>query len=47
MTALNLFGYLFCCSGVAVYNWQKLQGLRKAESEKSLPSTVAVLGEKS
>lgn len=47
VTALNLFGYLFCCSGVAVYNWQKLQGLRKAESEKSLPSTVAVLGEKS
>ena len=33
VTALNLFGYLFCCSGVAVYNWQKLQALRKGEAE--------------
>lgn len=49
VTALNLLGYSFCCSGVAVYNWQKLQVLRKAESEKGLPSTVEVLtrGEKS
>lgn len=25
VTPLNLFGYAFCCTGVAVYNWQKLQ----------------------
>ena len=25
VTRLNLFGYAFCCSGVAVYNYQKLQ----------------------
>lgn len=33
VTVLNLFGYVFCCSGVAVYNWQKLQALRKSEGE--------------
>ena len=25
VTRLNLFGYAFCCTGVAVYNYQKLQ----------------------
>lgn len=25
VTRLNLFGYAFCCSGVAIYNYQKLQ----------------------
>lgn len=29
VTRLNLFGYAFCCSGVAVYNYQKLQLLKK------------------
>lgn len=28
VTALNLAGYAFCCSGVAVYNYQKLQMIR-------------------
>lgn len=45
VTALNLFGYLFCCSGVAVYNWQKLQVLRKGEAEAAgggLPKSVPV-----
>ena len=25
VTRLNLFGYAFCCTGVGVYNYQKLQ----------------------
>ena len=25
VSRLNLAGYAFCCTGVAVYNWQKLQ----------------------
>merc|ERR1712003_46447 len=25
VTMLNLAGYVFCCAGVAVYNYQKLQ----------------------
>ncbi len=25
VTRLNLFGYAFCCTGVGIYNWQKLQ----------------------
>ena len=25
VTRLNLFGYAFCCTGVAIYNYQKLQ----------------------
>lgn len=29
VTRLNLIGYAFCCSGVAVYNYQKLQLLKK------------------
>jgi len=29
VTRLNLIGYAFCCSGVAVYNYQKLQMLKK------------------
>ncbi len=29
VTRLNLVGYAFCCSGVAVYNYQKLQLLKK------------------
>lgn len=28
VTKLNLLGYAFCCSGVAVYNHQKLQAIR-------------------
>ncbi|GMH44114.1 hypothetical protein BSKO_12048 [Bryopsis sp. KO-2023] len=30
VTFLNLFGYVFCCSGVAVYNYMKLQMIKKA-----------------
>lgn len=29
VTRLNLFGYAFCCTGVGIYNWQKLQVLRR------------------
>jgi hypothetical protein len=25
VTRLNLFGYAFCCTGVGIYNYQKLQ----------------------
>ena len=35
VTALNLAGYIFCCSGVAVYNYQKLQKI-KADQKKKL-----------
>ena len=35
VTALNLFGYAFCCSGVAIYNWQKLQQLKKKALQKA------------
>lgn len=30
VTRLNLLGYAFCCTGVAVYNAQKLQVRRLA-----------------
>lgn len=29
VTALNLAGYAFCCSGVAIYNYMKLQVIRQ------------------
>ncbi|CAD7702977.1 unnamed protein product [Ostreobium quekettii] len=29
LTATNMAGYVFCCAGVGVYNYQKLQVLRK------------------
>ena len=32
---LNLFGYVFCCTGVFVYNYQKLQLLRKKAMQKA------------
>ncbi|GMH42906.1 hypothetical protein BSKO_10828 [Bryopsis sp. KO-2023] len=32
VTFLNLFGYVFCCSGVAVYNYMKLQMIKKKAS---------------
>lgn len=28
---LNLFGYFFCCTGVMIYNWHKLQALQKQD----------------
>jgi hypothetical protein len=42
VTRLNMIGYIFCCSGVAVYNYQKLQALKKAEVTKSAPKIVQV-----
>ena len=29
LTPLNLFGYLFCCSGVFVYQYQKYKDMQK------------------
>jgi hypothetical protein len=29
VTRLNLFGYAFCCAGVAVYNAQKLRAMQR------------------
>lgn len=34
VTKLNLFGYAFCCTGVGIYNWQKLQVLKKKALQK-------------
>ncbi|KAL4422706.1 hypothetical protein ABPG75_008903 [Micractinium tetrahymenae] len=34
VTRLNLFGYAFCCTGVGIYNWQKLQLLKKKALQK-------------
>ncbi|KAI7845789.1 hypothetical protein COHA_000702 [Chlorella ohadii] len=34
VTRLNLFGYAFCCTGVGVYNYQKLQLLKKKALQK-------------
>ena len=28
---LNLAGYIFCCAGVAVYNYMKLQKMKRQE----------------
>ena len=33
VTRLNLLGYAFCCSGVGVYNYQKLQMLKKKAAQ--------------
>jgi hypothetical protein len=33
VTMLNLAGYIFCCAGVAVYNYQKLQKMKKKEKK--------------
>jgi len=35
VTRLNLLGYAFCVSGVAIYNYQKLQLLRKKAMQKT------------
>lgn len=35
VTRLNLIGYIFCCAGVAVYNYQKLQLLKRKALQKS------------
>lgn len=35
VTALNLLGYVFCCSGVAVYNHMKLQMIRAKVAAQS------------
>ena len=34
VTMLNLAGYVFCCAGVAVYNYRKLQKMKKQEKGK-------------
>lgn len=35
VTQLNLIGYAFCCTGVVVYNYQKLQMLKKRAAQKT------------
>jgi hypothetical protein len=35
ITRLNLVGYAFCCSGVGVYNYQKLQLLKRRSMQKA------------
>lgn len=35
VTRLNLLGYAFCVSGVAIYNYQKLQLLKKKAMQKT------------
>jgi EamA domain-containing membrane protein RarD len=39
VTELNLFGYVFCCTGVGIYNWQKLQQMRKKAVAKDKEET--------
>lgn len=34
MTLLNLTGYVFCCTGVAFYNYIKLMKLKAKEVQK-------------
>lgn len=34
VTLVNLIGYLFCCSGVAIYNYMKLQMIKKKVAEE-------------
>ncbi|QDZ20302.1 solute carrier protein [Chloropicon primus] len=41
VTMLNLAGYVFCCAGVAVYNYMKLQKMKKLE-KKSLSRKITV-----
>ena len=38
VTMLNLTGYIFCCAGVAVYNYQKLQKMKKKEKDTAARS---------
>lgn len=42
VTRLNMLGYIFCCSGVAVYNYQKLQVLKQEEKEKATPKILQI-----
>ena len=42
VTRLNMVGYIFCCTGVAVYNYQKLQVLKQEEKEKAGPKVLVV-----
>lgn len=42
VTRLNMVGYIFCCSGVAVYNYQKLQTLKQEEKEKTGPKVLQI-----
>jgi len=36
VTPLNLFGYAFCCTGVGVYNYQKLQVLQQKALQQKI-----------
>lgn len=45
VTELNMIGYIFCCAGVAVYNYQKLQSLKAAQKEKASTKLVQVTTE--
>eukprot|EP00890_Picochlorum_soloecismus_P002206 jgi/Picsp_1/2987/NSC_01210-R1_plastidic phosphate translocator-like protein1 len=42
VTRLNMIGYIFCCTGVAVYNYQKLQGLREGQRQKEAANLIPV-----
>lgn len=49
LTPVTLAGYIFCCSGVGYYNYNKLQSMKKQSkksqsseiSEKLLPTTTS------
>jgi len=47
VTRLNLVGYAFCCSGVGVYNYQKLQMLKKKALQSKKDKSGASGGETS
>lgn len=42
VTRLNMIGYIFCCSGVAVYNYQKLQLLKQEQKDKTAPQVLQI-----
>jgi hypothetical protein len=42
VTRLNMIGYIFCCTGVAVYNYQKLQNLRTSQKQKEAAKLIPV-----
>jgi len=42
VTAVNMIGYIFCCSGVAVYNYQKLQSMRASQNKQEEPKMLSI-----
>jgi len=45
VTRLNMIGYIFCCTGVGVYNYQKLQSLREGQKQKEATKLIPVKNE--